>query len=109
MDKKIINYKLKKEDIHKLINYATKVPSKAIELKREVRKQIVTAITAAFAFIIALTWRDAIRSSIDSVVAKLGVSKTVYFYEFIIALIITLICIGGILIFSRFSVKDDKK
>ncbi len=50
-------YTIKKEEIHRLINYATKVPSKAMEIQKETRKHVITAITAAFAFVIALTWR----------------------------------------------------
>ena len=107
MDKK--DYKLKKEDLHKLINYATKVPSKAKELQKETRSHIVTAITAAFAFVIALTWRDAIRGTIDSFITKLGVPDTVYFYEFIVAIVVTIICVLGITFVSRYSVKKEKK
>ncbi len=103
-------YTIKKEEIHRLINYATKAPSKAVEIQKEARKHIITAITAAFAFVIALTWRDAIRKSVDSIVTKLGVPDTVYFYEFLLAVVITIICVLGIMFASKYSVKkEDKK
>jgi hypothetical protein len=104
-----IDYKLGKNDIHRLVNYATKVPSKAKEIQKETRKHITTAITAAFAFVIALTWRDAIRGTIDSLIVKLGVPETVYFYEFIVALLVTFICVLGIMFVSRYSVKKEEK
>ncbi len=53
---------------------------------------------------------DAIRKTVDSVVTKLGVPETVYFYEFAIAVVITMVCVLGIMIASRYSVKkEDKK
>tara|TARA_Y100000310_G_C20573350_1_gene759187 strand:+ start:471 stop:830 length:360 start_codon:yes stop_codon:yes gene_type:complete len=106
---KIPEYKLKKEDVDKLLNYATKVPSKAQEIRKETARRITTAITAAFAFVIALAWKDAIRSSIDSIVLKMGVPSTVYFYEFIIAFVITLVCVLGIMLTSKYGVKKESK
>jgi len=100
-------YKLSKDDIHRLVNYATKVPSKAKELREETRKHIKTAIAAAFAFIIALTWRDAIRKSMDSAITKLGITETSFMHEIIIALIITIICVVGIMLISRYNVKKE--
>jgi len=41
---------------------------------REMRKHVITAITAAFAFIIALTWRDAIKDGLDRLLQELGVA-----------------------------------
>jgi hypothetical protein len=103
---KLPEYKLTKKDIHRLLNTATKVPSKAKQVHQETRKHIITAITAAFAFIIALTWRDAIRKIIDSFVAKLGITETIYAYEIILALIITAVCVLGIMVASKYSIKE---
>ena len=106
---KIPEYKLKKEDVDKLINYATKVPSKAQEIRKETARRITTAITAAFAFVIALAWKDAIRKAVDSIVLKMGVPSTVYFYEFIIAIVITFVCVVGIIIASKYGAKKENK
>jgi flagellar biogenesis protein FliO len=92
-----------------LINYATKVPSKAQEIQKETARRITTAITAAFAFVIALAWKDAIRKAVDSIVLKMGVPETVYFYEFIVAIVVTLICVLGILMVSKYGVKKENK
>ncbi|MBU0628617.1 MAG: hypothetical protein KKC75_05475 [Nanoarchaeota archaeon] len=102
-------YTLKKEDIHKLINYATKVPSKAAEFKKEVRKNITTAILAAFAFVIALVWRDAIQAGVNELVNRLGITGTGYAYQITTALIVTLVCIIGILVFSRLKGEENIK
>jgi hypothetical protein len=106
---KVPEYKLKKEDIDKLISYATKVPSKAHEIRKETARHITTAITAAFAFVIAFAWKDAIRKGIDSYVKRMGIPETVYFYEFIIAIIITVICVFGIMIISKYGAKKEEK
>jgi hypothetical protein len=102
-------YKLKKEDINKLINYATKVPSKASEIKKETTKHITTAILAAFAFVIALVWRDAIRKFVDAIVTKLKIPGTAYVHEIVVALIITIICVIGIMIVSEIGAKKEEK
>ena len=102
-------YQLKKDDIHRLINYATKVPSKAAEIKKETARHITTAITAAFAFVIAFAWKDAIRKAIDSSVKRMGIPETVYFYEFIIAIIITIVCVIGIMIIAKYGAKKEEK
>ncbi len=78
----------------------------ATSLQKEARKHTTTAISAAFAFVIALIWRDAIRSTLDSVVLKFGISETAYAYEFIIAGVLTVICVLGIIIVSRFVIKE---
>jgi len=105
-EKKTPKYKLKKEDIHKLINYATKVPSAAKEAKRRIRNRIAGAITAAFAFVIALVWRDVIRDAVDQITKRAGLEGTGYIYALITALFVTVICVIGIMIFSRW---EDKK
>jgi len=78
----------------------------ATKLQKEARKHTTTAISAAFAFVIALVWRDAIRSTIDSTILKLGIPDTAYAFEFIMAGILTVVCVLGIIIVSRFSVKE---
>ena len=77
------------KELDRLIRYATLVPSKAVEFKKEVRKNVLTAILAAFGFIIALIWRDAIKEGVDTLIAKTGLEGTSYIYHIITALIIT--------------------
>jgi hypothetical protein len=39
----------------------------------------------------------------------MGVPSTVYFYEFIIAFVITLVCVLGIMLTSKYGVKKESK
>ena len=94
--------------IKKAKEKALRAKTKAVKLKQAVRKHTTTAIAAAFAFVIALSWRDAIRKMLDSFVARMGLPKTAYIHEIIIALIITAVCVAGITIISKYSVKEEK-
>ena len=78
------------------------------KFQKEIRKHTTTAIAAAFALTLALTWNSTIRSVVDSFVKRLQISETAYFYEIIIALIVTVICIIGIMTASRYSIKKAK-
>ncbi|VVB59167.1 Uncharacterised protein [uncultured archaeon] len=73
----------------------------------EVRKTIGGAIVAAFAFIIALVWQDVIRSTVDGLIAYLGLTGGGY-VRLLAALITTLIAVGGIWYFSRWSEKQGQ-
>lgn len=90
------------------LTVAVKTHSKAKEIKKEVRKQVTTAMIAALGFIIALVWRDAIKKLIDSIAEKLSLSQTAYLHDVIAALIITIVCVVGIMLISRYTVKEEK-
>ena len=100
-DIKAPKYKLTRKDVQRLLNRATRIPSKAKELKQRTKNRIITAITAAFAFVIALVWKDAIRKIVDAIIENLNIPETAYLHEIIIALIVTVICVVGIMIISR--------
>ncbi len=69
--------------------------------RREVKKNILVAVSAAFAFLIALVWRDAISDSVNKLMAVLALENSGYIYSLATALIVTLICVLGILIVNR--------
>lgn len=77
------------------------------KLRKEMRKHITVAISGAFALIIALVWRDAIQKMVNNLVTRMGLSETAYWYNVVVALIVTFICIIGILVSSRYSVKEE--
>ena len=89
----------------KIKETALKLEEKVKKIEKEVRKNIATAILAAFAFIIALVWRDAIQGIVNEIVARIGLDGTGYIYTIIIASIVTLICVLGIMFFSRWGEK----
>jgi len=76
------------------------------KLRKEMRKHTTLAISGAFALIIALVWRDVIQKIVDNFVIKLGLSESAYWYDLVVALIVTIICVIGILVSSRYSVKE---
>ena len=88
-----------------------KILAGARAVKREVRKHIITAITAAFAFLIGLSWRDAIESWITILIERFHLSEG--WYKFIAALVVTMIGVIGIIIVSKFEEKpidiEEKK
>jgi hypothetical protein len=84
-----------------------KLVGHAREFKKEVRKHIATAILAAFGFIMALTWRDALQEVINNVVAKLGVQESAHLYKIYVAIAVTILCVIGIFLVSRWGGKQE--
>jgi ABC-type Mn2+/Zn2+ transport system permease subunit len=80
----------------------------AKDLEKEVRKHIITAITAAFAFIIALFWRDAIQAMINEVLGKIGINTDIYIYKIVAAILVTIIAVIGIIMVARLEKKDGE-
>lgn len=82
----------------------------AMGFKTEFKKHMVTAITAAFALIIALAWQDAIKEWISFFVARLGVlPQSVYLYKIYVAMAVTIVCVIAIILFSRWGAKQEKQ
>lgn len=80
------------------------------EFKKEFKKQTVTAITAAFALIIALSWNDAIKEIISALINSLKVqASNIYLYKIYTATIVTIVCVIAIVLFSRWSAKESSK
>jgi hypothetical protein len=102
------DYKLEKKDINKLVNYATKVKPKIQEFKEETKNRIVAAFIAAFAFMIALAWRDLIKSIVDKIIATFKVNGHEFVSSIITASIITIICVIGIIIVSKWDPNKKK-
>jgi len=79
-------------------------------VRREARKHIITAITAGFGFLIALSWKDAITTWVNSIVNYFKVSGDLS--QLVAALIVTIVSVTGIIIASKFEEKPiivDKK
>lgn len=78
-----------------------KALEKAAEFKNRVKAQIGIAIAGAFAFVIALTWNDFIKSGVAKIVEMMGLTGTSWLLQLITAVIATIICVLGIIYFSR--------
>lgn len=78
--------------------------------RAEFKKHMVTAITAAFALVIALAWNDAIKEWVTAFVARFGIQvQNIYLYKIYVAVAVTLICVIAIILFSRWGAKQEKK
>ena len=84
-----------------------KVLAAAKQFKSEFKKHITTAITAAFAFLIALIWRDAIQEGVDKIMLSVGIVGTTYLYKIYVAIAITIICVIALILFSRWGAKKS--
>lgn len=78
-----------------------KITKKAIEFEQEFKKYTFTAIAAAFGFVMALTWNEAIKATVLKIIDALGITGEGYIFQIIAAIIITVICILGIIYASR--------
>ena len=58
------------------------------KFRKRFKKQITTGIVAAFAFLVALTWREPIKNSIDLIIEKLGLTGQSLYIEFLSAIAI---------------------
>ena len=86
---------------------AGKIKGAAEKFKKEVRKNMVTAITAAFGFMIALVWRDAITESVNKILSSIGLTNEAYLFRIFSAMIITVIAVIGVMFVSRWAEKKD--
>jgi len=57
---------------------------------------------------IALVWNNVIREYVNKIVAALNIPESAAYYHLISAIIVTVICVIGIVIVGRFSVQEEK-
>jgi|SRR3989344_6160563 len=72
----------------------------------EFRKHSIGAITAAFAFLIALSWRTPIENLVNLLIYNLGLTGKYIYIEFISAIIITIIAVIILMLASRWNVNE---
>jgi len=73
------------------------VKKRVKKFKSELKRALYTAFLAAFGFLIALVWRDLIQSWVN----KISVASPIT-GQLVSALMITVICVIGILIVTRY-------
>jgi len=83
--------------------------SSAMRFNKEFREQIAVAITAAFAFLIALSWREPIQISVDKLVVDLGLKGGEIYLQFLSALVITLIGVLILMLVSKWKIEEENK
>ncbi len=106
-------YKKGKEVLRKFggvsLREAEKLRRAAGKFRAEVRKNVVTAITAALGFTIALVWRDAIQESINKVLAYVGLTSEAYLFRIFSAILVTIIAVIGVMLISRWAKKKEEE
>lgn len=108
-DEKTVSKKMTetKEDVKKSIyrSLGHKTKTSVNKFNNELKKALSTAFMAAFGFLIALTWRDVITKYVNSISQKSPLQG-----EFVSALIVTFVCVIGILVVTTvFKEKEEKK
>lgn len=93
---------MKKNEVSKKEKLKLKAKDSALKFKRELKKSLVTALVAAFGFLIALSWRDVLTLWM----AKISEASPIK-SNLLSAMIITIVSVIGILLISKFS-QDGK-
>jgi len=92
----------------KIIQKHTKTAKEAAkEFRKEFRKQLIVAITAAFAFLIALVWRTPIENLIGKMNIWLGLALDNIYSQIISAIIVTCIGVGILIVLSKWEARED--
>ena len=89
--------------------YISKAREKTTKFHREFRKHAVTAMIAAFGFLIALSWRDFVSDTVNQIVKVIGVSDQLYLYKLLSAITVTFLAILGIMIVTKLKIDDENQ
>ena len=103
--KKEAKEEIKKKLHQRIINRTKKNAGK---FKDEAKKHTATAITAAFGFLIALSWRTPIQNSVNKLIEYFGLAESAIYYEYISAVIITIIAVLALMLIASWT-SDPKK
>ncbi len=102
VEKQIEEVKKQVEKKFKIKLYET-TKSSAYAFKEELKKHTATAITAAFAFLIALSWRSPIQKSVENLIEFWGLKGGEIYLDFMAAIIITVIAVLVIMWVSKWT------
>jgi len=83
-----------------------KTRDSAMNFRREFRKQTVVAISAGFAFLVALSWRNPIEATANGFVQSLGLVGKEIYIEYLSAIVITVVAVLVLMWLSKWNVKD---
>ena len=98
---------MKKKLSKKFKKYDTKsIKETKSNFKKEFNKQLLTAISAAFAFLIALSWREPISELLNKLLEPLGETQTIVL-KFVGALLLTFVAVIILMFLTRKLKSDD--
>ena len=86
----------------KSIAVKERVKGHGVAYKKEIKKSLLTAIVAAFGFLMALEWREVIKEWVDGLVSASPIQA-----RLVGAGIVTLISVLGILIFTKLLKEEE--
>ena len=78
-------------------------------IKEHLKNDISGPVIASFGFIIALIWRDAIRSTLDEFLSRAGLLEKAWIYDIVSALIVTGFVIFLMITIMKLSQKKKRK
>lgn len=79
-------------------------------VEKEFKRNLNTAVTAAFAFVIALAWKDVITQSVDYLISFSHLPQGQAFgFRIVSAIVVTFICVVGIMLTVRFVGKKSEE
>jgi len=96
--------KLKQKEKEKRLKLKEKAKEATKKFQKEFRKSVSESIIAAFGLLIALSWKELITELVNKISSATPVKG-----KLISTIIVTIICVLGILIVSRWAQKTDKK
>lgn len=88
-------------EFRKLKKEFGKLRKKSKKVEHRLEFTIVTALSAALAFVIALSWNDTIRSATDTLFRSLGLVDANILYRVLKSVVITISCVLGIYLLSK--------
>ncbi|MBT3397394.1 hypothetical protein HOA55_00095 [archaeon] len=105
----IVLNKKEKKAVEKEVRHRLYIRAKkhASEFKKEFKKQLLVAVSAAFGFLMAFSWREPITNLVDLLAKNMGASGLI-FYNVISALILTVVGVLFLMFMSRWAT-DEKK
>jgi hypothetical protein len=103
---KFLNYALN-DELHEEVYHKTK--ESLYEVKEEFRKQTTIAITAALAFLIALSWKEPIQASFLLFLEKIKWNINEIYVQYLSAILITLFGVFILILLNKIGITGPKK
>ena len=107
--KEIKGLKKELEEKKKEVKSAHKLVLAAQKFESESKKQVVTALVAAFAFLIALVWKEVITKYTNDIVAFFAFPGPASLALLYTAILTTLIAVTGIILVNLWGKKEESK
>ena len=90
-------------------NVISGLKHKLIVIEQELKNNVSLPVVASFGFLIALLWRDAIKSTLKEFISSVGFLEKAYIYDIFSAIIVTIILSVIMVFLTKFSRKKKKE